>query len=299
MKRSKALVFRLFYGRIRNIFRNLDENRVSACIFSKDRPLQLEALLRSMQHHCRGELERYLIWRASNEAFRSAYEEVFSGFSHDNIHFIEESDFQKDTIAVLERSPCSSYMFLVDDLMFVREFRTEWLRGLKLFRVVPSVRLDERVTYSQPHGCDSPPPRLRSTKHPPWRSFSWTESTEGWAMPLALDGNVFDRRELLTLLKGIQFRNPNSLEGAMGPYRFWFKYRKGYCLPQRCIQNFALNRVQTENSTFPCGEFSADALLEKWEQGFRLDIEAMAQMKSNSTHIVCEPLFEKRPVAKR
>ncbi|WP_145385046.1 hypothetical protein [Stieleria neptunia] len=263
-------------------------------VFSKDRPLQLDALLRSVREHLSGDFEITVLWKASNEGFLAAYGDVFGQLRGMNIRSIEESEFLKDTIEALEQTPAGSVMFLVDDILFIREFRTEWLKRFRFINAVPSTRLDSQVTYCQPHECESPVPRLKAAGYEPWRSFSWRESIGGWAMPLALDGNVFSRREVVALLKSIECKNPNSLEAAFGPYRFWFKYRKGYCLTERCIQNFALNRVQTENETFPCGEYSSEAMLEKWNQGFRLDIEKMAEIKSNSTHIVCEPVFESR-----
>ncbi|MDV6032223.1 MAG: hypothetical protein F9B45_19480 [Phycisphaera sp. RhM] len=265
-------------------------------VFSKDRPLQLDALLRSIRDHLRGEFQLTVLWKASDKQFQLAYDEVFESLGEMGIRTVEENEFLGDTIDALEHALAPSAMFLVDDILFVREFRTEWLKRFRFINAVPSTRLDDQVTYSQPHECESPVPRLKSSRRSPWKVFSWRESVAGWAMPLALDGNVFSRREVIGLLKGIDCKNPNSLEAAFGPYRFWFKFRKGYCLTRRCIQNFALNRVQTENETFPCGEYSADALLEKWNQGFRLDIEKMAKIKSDSTHIVCDPVFESRRI---
>ena len=222
------------------------------------------------------------------------YREVFERPLGIDVTSIVEENFFADTIDALENADSPAVMFLVDDLLFVRDFRVDWLAPLSLTSVVPSVRLDAKITYSQPHECESPPPELRAGRGP-WNYFSWTESNESWAMPLALDGNVFGRREILALLKRLPFKNPNSLEAEMGQYRFWFKYRKGSCLPERCIQNFALNRVQVENETFPCGEHTVESLLAKWDDGYQIDIDEMSEIESDSTHIVCEPIFEFRP----
>lgn len=290
MNRSLNTVLSLF-----NAFfctRNQDDS-LAIVIFTKDRPLQLDALLRSLKAHWNPLPDTTVIWKATDSRMRSAYCEVFSA-NDPKLKPREEKSFRSDLLEVLTVSAVSRLMFLVDDILFVRPFDPSWLKEVNLRKVVPSLRLDPKVTYSQPHQCDSPPPPLRHSKHAPWLTFSWVKSNEGWSMPHALDGNIFHRKEVLALLKRVDFRSPNSLEYALGAYRFWFKFRMGYCLPDRCILNFALNRVQTENQTFPCGEYSATTLLEKWNDGWRLNIDEMAQIQSNSTHTECQPVFERR-----
>ena len=184
----------------------------------------------------------------------------------------------------------------MDDIIFIRDFDTHWIKDLDLQCTVPSIRLDDRVTFSQPSGQNCPPPSMKASPDSPWLEYSWTDAIGPWAMPLSVDGNVFDRREILVLLEGIAFKAPNSLEKALGPYRFWFKRRRGYCLPQRGIINLALNRVQQENEDFPCGECNAHEMLLRWQSGQRLDWLTMAEAEDHSTHVVANPVYINKEV---
>lgn len=114
-------------------------------------------------------------------------------------------------------------------------------------------------------------------------------------MPLSVDGNVFDRKEILAILKRVSFKAPNSLEKALGPYRFLYRFRRGLCREQPTLVNLALNGVQTEGFNFPHGECSAQELLQAWQSGMMLDLEAVEKMVSNSCHSTMVPPLRARP----
>ncbi|MGF1451741.1 MAG: hypothetical protein ACFB21_06670 [Opitutales bacterium] len=291
MKRSIPLLLRLLACSFKPIH---PADGVSILVFTKDRPLQLEALLRSMAQHVRGVEHAFVnvLWKASSEAYASGYRELQREYP--GITFMQENQFRDDLIYLLRQSQTAAVVFLVDDLLFVNSFDLDWLSSVDLRYQVPSIRLDSKITYSQPGAHPAPPPPLQPSAKQPWLRFSWTRSVGPWAMPLSVDGNVFCRDEMLLLASHTAYRAPNSFEAALGPYRFWFKRRQGLCLPQRAIQNFALNRVQDENLSFACGDCGPEVLQQCWNKGERLDVEAMTQRSAASTHLVCEPEFFKK-----
>lgn len=269
-----------------------EEKGLSILIFSKDRPMQLEALLQSVRKSIGGEFQLVVQWSTSSAEFEHAYDQLLKANKDLIYKSVKEVDFKKDLIGILETAKFSRLMFLVDDILFTNPFDVSWLEGLDLKKVVPSVRLWSGINYTQPSDVSSPPPVLQPYLKGPWQKFSWVKSNGYWAMPLAVDGNIFDKKEILFLLKRSQFKAPNTLEKALGPYRFLFKYRQGLCLDRPVILNFALNRVNIENSDFACGEeYSSEILFELWNKGKKIDLNAMQKIRSNSCHIICAPVF--------
>ncbi|MEZ7498689.1 hypothetical protein QO200_08055 [Flavobacterium sp. Arc3] len=262
-------------------------------LFSKDRPMQLEALLESIKQCISGDCQIVIQWQTSSADFEKAYGQVLKKYSDIIFEHVKETNFKSDLINVVKNIKFSRLMFLVDDILFVNPFSIEWLNDIDLRKNVPSIRLWSGINYTQPSDSISPAPYLSPFAMEPWSSFSWMESSGYWSMPLAVDGNVFDTKEILFLLERTQFKAPNTLEKAFGPYRFKFKYRKGLCLQHPIILNFALNRVNIENNDFACGdEYTSEKLLDLWHLGYRIDIKEMQKIKANSCHIICEPLFK-------
>ncbi|WP_366182394.1 hypothetical protein [Flavobacterium ovatum] len=265
---------------------------LSVIIFSKDRPMQLDALLRSIKHCVSGEFQVTVQWQTSSLNFEKAYGEVLEKNADLIFEHVKEKNFREDLIEVIQGVEFSRLMFLVDDILFINPFSISWLNDINLKKNVPSIRLWSGINYTQPSDSISPAPTLYPFSVKPWSFFSWIKSSGYWSMPLSVDGNIFHTKEILFLLKRAQFKAPNTLEKALGPYRFMFKYRNGICLQYPVLINFALNRVNIENSDFPCGEeYTSEKLLEFWNLGRRIDIEAMKAIESNSCHIVCDPIF--------
>jgi hypothetical protein len=268
------------------------DGSVNFVIFTKDRPMQFDALLRSIEKHVKGAFQIHVLWRASTENMKDDYRSLLEKYAilvHRNI---EEKKFQQDVTALLNTCDGDGVLFLVDDLLFVQDFDLQSFSNLNLWKVIPSLRLGRAVIHSQPSGVDSPPPKF--SQQQPWLSFSWTEALGDWAMPLSLDGHLFNLEEISCLCDQLSFSAPNSLEKALGEYRFWFKFRTGLCYEKPKILNFAFNRVQEENTDFPCGEMNATLMQAKWRQGFQLNIEALSETPSRACHVVREPIYEKR-----
>jgi hypothetical protein len=268
---------------------------IAVVVFSKDRPVQLEALLRSADRHMQGSANWAILWHASNTVVEDAYRSLLEHWESRGRLFIRQYHFRKDLLSILSGFPTErAVLFLVDDLLFVGAFDLSLFSRLNLRRQLPSLRLGTQISYSQPQGVASPPPGLSPSAIEPWLEFSWTESCGDWAMPLSLDGHLLPLDETRFLCSQLSFHAPNSLEKALGCYRFLYKHRRGLCLNQSTLVNFAFNRVQSENADFPCGEWSPEMMLAKWNEGYRLDIEGLAKEKASSCHVVREPLFEPR-----
>ncbi len=101
-------------------------------VFSKDRPLQLEALLRSMREKVTGTREVVVLWRATSDDALGAYRDLAAEFSPDGFVFREELNFRSDVVEVVSKSRSRALMFLVDDLLFIRSFAVNSIENCSL-----------------------------------------------------------------------------------------------------------------------------------------------------------------------
>ena len=271
-----------------------DTADIAIIVFSKDRPVQLEALLRSANKFFRGNCTWFILWRASCKKYSEVYTTIASENRAQNFHFVQECDFKTDLLGILKTSQHLGLIFLVDDLIFVNNFDASAFLGLDPLFEIASLRHWPGLSYCQPQSLRSPPPTLKLSRNIPWFLYSWGEALGDWSMPVSMDGHLFLRSEILRLIHHLKFKAPNSLEKSLGDFRYLFKYRTGLCMPKPIIRNFAFNRVQSENEDFPCGSWSADQMLEKWLTGWQLDIDALAGLDAQSCHIDVEPIFERR-----
>lgn len=91
------------------------EKMISNIVFTKNRPLQLEAYLQSLYRYFPAELiQTYIIYKV--ELFRNEYESLFQKFP--NCTVVEERDFHSDCIKVINQANTKYIMFGIDDVVF-------------------------------------------------------------------------------------------------------------------------------------------------------------------------------------
>jgi len=88
---------------------------ISNIVFSKNRPLQLEAYLQSLYRYFPTELiQTYIIYKV--ELFSEEYESLFQRYS--NCQVIEERDFHSDFLKVINQIDTKYILFGIDDVVF-------------------------------------------------------------------------------------------------------------------------------------------------------------------------------------
>ena len=95
---------------------------VNSVLFSRDRAMQLDLTLRSLEKNCKELLSDgrvSIIYLATNEDFKKGYEKLKIEFADYKINFIEQSaNFKNDVISALtppEGEQSDYTTFLVDD----------------------------------------------------------------------------------------------------------------------------------------------------------------------------------------
>lgn len=185
----------------------------NAVIFSKDRPAQLDLLIRSIKKHIFWKNNSnkisyiYVIYKCSDENYMRGYEAVISEHS-DRFKYLKECDFKSDLIYCVEQENKFTF-FLVDDDVFINRVHINdyivYLRNPKV--ICYSMRLSPNLTY-----CYA---RNVAMSSPTGTSWSWRSAPGDYGYPMSLDGHIFRTEDVFPLLKSLNYWSPNSLEGLM------------------------------------------------------------------------------------
>lgn len=269
--------------------------RAEGVVFSKDRPLQLAALLASYAELVKDPPPLHVVYRASDERYRAAYEEALRTTAAPLGEVVAERRFRDDLLALLDRMTATRVFFLVDDIVFVRPVDLAPLLALDPARYVPSLRLAPHLTRCYTHAKAQPVPAFLDGAAPgegllAWR---WRDGALDWSYPLSVDGHLFSTAEIRLLAHGTRFVAPNSFEGALQEHREHFLDRLGVCFRESRIVNVPVNKVQGEfENRF--GNVDAATLLEVWRSGRRLDHRRLYGLVNESAHQELELAFVDR-----
>lgn len=257
---------------------------ISLVIFSKDRPLQLNGLLRSIQHHVSGVAAIHVLYRASDEAYERAYQECAEALQTDTqIHWTAEHDFKVDLVQTLDRVTTESLCFLVDDIVFIRQVDLNAIDKDAIRYGIVSLRLGQNIQFCYTKQKPMQVPSLQTNTNLPQLKFSWKESIYDWAYPLSVDGHIFPTLEIQVAAKHLDYRAPNTFERALQILSPLYQDRPGYCFDEPRMLNIPLNRVQDEVQNIS-GDITPEDLLIKWNKGLAIDFEALTDIQTNSVH---------------
>jgi glycosyltransferase involved in cell wall biosynthesis len=249
---------------------------IQVLIFSKDRPLQLDGTLRSFRRHCRDAdgVTIRVLYTASSSRDRSLYRQVMR--EHPEIHFVEESDFRRDTTFLLGLH--EFVLFLVDDCLFIGSFSLrECVAALQRQpeALGVSLRLGRNTTscyaLNKPQRVPTLTPASNSLL-----AFRWPGMDGDFGYPLEVSSSIYRAADLRELLVQTPFRNPNTLEGELAnraqrlreshPVLLCPAQSLAFCAPVNLVQQVCENRAGNQS------ELSAGALAKKFAQGSRIDV---------------------------
>jgi hypothetical protein len=293
---------------------------ISALIFSKDRAMQLDGMLRSF---FRWSSEPNLaslsvLYATSNERFRRQYHNL-EGVYQKRVHFIDETDFRTQVLDLIgahqtARSrwfpgswirrkthtsegtkaprvkPPTHILFLVDDTLFVRPFSlrlaaealdsTDRALGFS-FRLGTNTVNSYVLQRSQ---------ALPSFEHLPdgVQKYSWLQADGDFAYPLELSSSFYRAETIVRLVAGLEFSDPNTLESQLSVHSGRLRRRFPFllCWENSVAFSVPVNRVQDvfENRSGDQALFSVSALADLFDAGKRLDVGALEGFVPSSCH---------------
>lgn len=232
---------------------------IKLIIFSKNRALQLQALLRSNKKRCDIFHCIEVIYKA-DDYYKESYEKLKQQWN--NIIFTKERNFEKDT----KKSINSDYFhtcFMVDDDMFYRN-------------VIPDVNW-----YIEENDCYS----LRLGENIKVKSH--------FKYPLSLDGHIFNTKTIRVFINKINFNNPNRLESRL--QKFKKRIKKIHYAKSGCLIGVPVNRV-SDSSRCTAGEkhnYTEKYLDDMFKQGYEIDFENIDFSGIRNVHKEVELKFKK------
>jgi glycosyltransferase involved in cell wall biosynthesis len=257
--------------------------------FSKDRPLQLDAALRSWQRHCRDAESAAVkvLYKASTSRMLSFYRRLMQ--EHPEVDFVREGDFRRDVLVLLAQQ--DYVVFVVDDSIFVRDFSLAGMTsalGRHPEAIGFSLRLGRNTTYCYMTDQAQSLPVFEAGAEGALK-FRWPGAACDFGYPLELSSSIYRGELILPLLKEIDFKNPNTLEEAI--YQNSVRFRESHpfllCPEISLALAVPLNRVQEEVKSNRAGSnpgFSADALAVSFAQGQRIDTAALDGFTPRGCH---------------
>ncbi len=196
---------------------------VSCIAFSKNRPAQLDLLIRSLKLNAPGLLKNpaAIICNWSDDSYHQGYLQVAR--DHPDIRYYRDDDqgsFKETFEQRLLWADRHIALFVDDDVVYRALPIANPGAWLDMFPTTLSfsLRLGLQTTYCYP---------LRQEQGTPdnerwigdfitWNWRAQDARTRGdWAYPASVDGGVFRREDLLVMLKDRPYANPNQLEEAL------------------------------------------------------------------------------------
>lgn len=274
-------------------------------IFSKDRALQLDALLRSMEFNCSDYHNQKIavIYKYSSEVYDQAYNQLVERYSDKkNIKFIREINFKSQLINEISHE--DFILFLVDDNIFIRKFNLEFLASQLNIHddsLGLSLRLGRNTTYCYTKNQKQSLPNFEevyTNKLYRISKYLWIDAENDFGYPLELSSSMYRVKDIIELIQQKEYSNPNTLETLLSnstdlfqrthPNLLCNELSLAFCLPLNMVQNEYLNNRVGENNNY-----SSSRLNQLYLSGYQIDVTQFKDFIPNSCHQEIDLKFEK------
>ena len=287
-------------------FTHSSTKKVDLVIYSYNRPIQLYALLESIDKFVTGTGEISIIYRADNRAFALGYEEVKEDFSH--MTFFKQgpnpyADFKSFVMKSAFETPNNYVCFAVDDIIMKDYVNLTdciyWLEQTGTYGFY--LRLGKNITENYTGKKKTPvPPNTKIAKNIYMWKFS-DGNRPSWDFPNTCDMTIYKKSDIKKDLESINNFQTTAYETEWAKIADHSKY--GLCYKQSKIVNISINLVQevkpmwrqftqTWKGKMLC--YSPKELLKKFNSGFKIDIRPFYKAYNRAPHIERELSFVKR-----
>jgi hypothetical protein len=268
---------------------NVGPQRYRIVVFSKDRPLQLLGLLESYYRLIKKDYDPLaILWTASSSEYVEGYFEIARRFN--NIPFFDQNPnplkFKEILLGILSDSDFDRVLFLVDDMVFTRQFSLHDFDKFKMSEYVPCLDLGKNVTYCYVSDRQLRIPSI--VEEGAFIEWRWNDGEcSVWNLPTRASSNIYDRQELRELLEPLSFSSPNTMEIAMASEGLSrFRSRKGVAYATSCLLSLPFNLVQTDHPANRHGQLTKEFFLKEWKNGKKLETFSLENIPVNSTHAI-------------
>lgn len=275
-------------------------NKISLCVFSKDRPAQLRLLLESLQANAKDLFDINVIYRASSPEYELGYTQLFQERTSELpiVHFIDENvsdNFKQLVLDVIDNGDFNLFAFATDDTIFYRDINSyvedpyvEIEHALNHEDCICySLRLGVNIHYENYYTNQSiviPNTQLLTPRTLAWEWKKCQPSVTGY--PLSVDMHIFKRKVIKSLVDRAVFDSPNSLEGNMSSWAHTIK--QDYITSPLISMAFcnSINRTQDIWQNYAGGKYpmTIKELNDKYLSGEVIDFKKLEFGNIKSTH---------------
>ena len=267
-------------------------------IFSYNRPIQLYALLESTKKLMTGIADIHVIYRADCDQQKAAFNEVAQAFTHVKFHQQGEhpqKDFKPLTMSATFDSPSDYIIFAVDDIVVKDVINVS--ESIDLMNKEHSyafyLKMGRHLTWCYPNDQPQPLPPMQEVAK---NVFAWNfdDGVHDWNYPHSVDMVIYRKRDIRSDFETMDFTNPNTLEGGWAGLANAISNRAGLCYDTTKMVNLPLNRVQSTHANRNMALYTAQQLLDVFNQGLKIDITPLFQIANPSVHMEYQPTFVER-----
>jgi len=275
---------------------NAHASNVDLVLFSFDRPLQLYALLESVQQHVQGVGEQHVIYRASDADFEKGYQIVAESFPAIQLHkqgANPRGDFKPLTLSATFNSPSAYVVFAVDDIVVKDAIDlAECAQALEQYNAYGLfLRLGKNLTQCYSWGSRTQPLPPFKQEENGLSSWQFSQGHFDWGYPHTVDMTIYRKKDIESDLKMMGYAAPNSFEDMWNRRARAIMEKRGLCYEQSKIVNMPLNRVQHEYSNRAMDEYSSRDLLTLFLEGKKMDIAPLRCIDNKAAHMEYSPTF--------
>jgi len=199
---------------------------VNTIIFSKDRAMQLDLLLRSIKDNFielnPSEIKVYI--KASNNDYRIAYLQLTK--DHPEFHYIFQTDFYSEVKKIINNFSKPYSLILVDDSVILNDFPVmnslKYLEQIEFHQI--SLRMHLGIEYCHPADRYCSTSNMEQIED---NLFSWywrnNDELADWGYAANIDSCFYKTQFLKNIINRISFDNVNDIEGRMNELRYEFR----------------------------------------------------------------------------
>lgn len=269
-------------------------------VFSYDRPLQLYALLESIEKNVQGIDRLVVIYRASKEDYSKGYDEVFLRFDQviprKQNHFFAQTQFKKVLLQSLfsKGNERTQYvLFGVDDIIVkqkvdlrkIEQYLEE--KGAYAFFLRLGLNITGSYMWRTITGLPNTLKRLKEDVY----EFTFTPGFIEWDYPNNLDMTVYRKNDIAPFFCKKEYVNPNDLESKWNKIRS--KNLLGLCFMESKIVNIPLNLVNHSTNRH-AGYFDTETLNQFFKNRLKMDVSTFSTYQHSTPHVDYIPKFIER-----
>lgn len=263
-------------------------DRPTVISYSYNRPLQLEAFLRSLYLHVKNFGQVFVIYRADT-LFENAYKKLINNYNE--VTFLKQSnitpkkDFKILTLKALNQA--QDYVIFSPDDLIVKD-DIDLVHCMQMLKKTGAygfyLRLGKNIVESYMMKRYTGLPALNQITE---NVYSWKFITglEDWRYPNSIDFTLFPVKFIKDFFTLADYYSPNTLEGLWAMYPDLNKF--GLCYDVSKVINIPLNVIQTDinNSHYLSKHISIYDLLSIFNSGKIIDIRPLYKINNKAPHM--------------